>query len=205
VHRYPVSNPDKDAISAARHFEVFSYTGVPVALTDLSGSVLKINTAFARTTSTSTEELVGRPVDSFMHESAKRRIRRCRHDLASGYRNSAWVRVSFAGEATLEPEFDVLMLLLRSHDGAPTYCLDIYRPNPTEPRATSKVTLTRTEFSILQRVADGETNAEIAKRLYFSPNNVAYHVAEMLRKFGARNRAELVSRAYRTCTLGISA
>jgi DNA-binding NarL/FixJ family response regulator len=56
--------------------------------------------------------------------------------------------------------------------------------------------LTSREVSILCLVAAGCTNIEVARRLHISRHTVAQHIAEMLRRAEARNRAELVARAY---------
>jgi DNA-binding CsgD family transcriptional regulator len=51
--------------------------------------------------------------------------------------------------------------------------------------------VTSREMDVLRHVADGLTNAEIAARLFLSPRTVDTHVAALLAKTGARNRAEL--------------
>jgi two-component system response regulator DesR len=50
---------------------------------------------------------------------------------------------------------------------------------------------------VLQLVAAGLTNAEIAAELRLSPNTVKEHASSMFRKLGARNRADAVVRAQR--------
>jgi DNA-binding NarL/FixJ family response regulator len=57
--------------------------------------------------------------------------------------------------------------------------------------------LTVREREVLELVADGLTNAEIAARLQLSPNTVKEHASSMFRKLGARNRADAVQRAQR--------
>jgi DNA-binding CsgD family transcriptional regulator/GAF domain-containing protein len=54
--------------------------------------------------------------------------------------------------------------------------------------------LTRREADVLRHVALGETNAQIAHRLFVSEGTVKSHVKHILRKLGAANRAEAVSR-----------
>jgi DNA-binding NarL/FixJ family response regulator len=57
--------------------------------------------------------------------------------------------------------------------------------------------LTARERQVLQYVAAGLTNAEIAAELALSPNTVKEHASSMFRKLGARNRADAVQRAQR--------
>jgi DNA-binding NarL/FixJ family response regulator len=55
--------------------------------------------------------------------------------------------------------------------------------------------LTRRQFQILQLVALGQTNAEIARALVLSPRTVEMHVANILATLDSRSRAEAVRRA----------
>jgi two-component system response regulator DesR len=57
--------------------------------------------------------------------------------------------------------------------------------------------LTAREREVLNLVAAGLTNAEIAGELQLSPNTVKEHASSMFRKLGARNRADAIVRAQR--------
>lgn len=57
-------------------------------------------------------------------------------------------------------------------------------------------TLTARECDVLQRLAQGLTDHEIAQALTLSPRTVEAHVSNILHKLGARNRAE-AARRYR--------
>lgn len=57
--------------------------------------------------------------------------------------------------------------------------------------------LSAREVEVLEAVAAGHTNREIAAELYLSPHTVKDHVSAVLKKIGARNRAEAVQRAQR--------
>jgi DNA-binding NarL/FixJ family response regulator len=57
--------------------------------------------------------------------------------------------------------------------------------------------LTTREREVLNLVAAGLTNAEIAAELQLSPNTVKEHASSMFRKLGARNRADAIVRAQR--------
>ena len=54
--------------------------------------------------------------------------------------------------------------------------------------------LTRREHEVLEHMAAGETNAGIAQALVVSPGTIKFHVKNILRKLGAANRAEAISR-----------
>jgi DNA-binding NarL/FixJ family response regulator len=65
------------------------------------------------------------------------------------------------------------------------------------PVAVGGQRLTVREREVLERVAVGLTNAEIAADLSLSPNTFKEHASSMFRKLGARNRADAVQRAQR--------
>ena len=58
--------------------------------------------------------------------------------------------------------------------------------------------LTEREHEVLDLIAAGSTNREIADRLFLSPHTVKEHTSVLYRKLRARNRAEAVQRAQRT-------
>jgi DNA-binding NarL/FixJ family response regulator len=60
--------------------------------------------------------------------------------------------------------------------------------------------LTRRELDVLERMAEGLLNREIAERLALSENTVHVHVQHILRKLTVRNRVEAIAR-YRGETL----
>lgn len=62
------------------------------------------------------------------------------------------------------------------------------------PGQGGEAALTRREVEVLRRMAEGDTNAKIARRLVISEGTVKTHVKHILRKLGASNRAEAVSR-----------
>ncbi|UXN26402.1 LuxR C-terminal-related transcriptional regulator [Curtobacterium flaccumfaciens] len=66
-------------------------------------------------------------------------------------------------------------------------------PRPTEVDAVDDGDLTPRERDVLRLVATGVGNREIADGLGISVNTVKYHVANLLRKHGARTRAELAA------------
>src|SRR5919199_931150 len=57
--------------------------------------------------------------------------------------------------------------------------------------------LTEREREVLEMIAAGATNREIADRLFLSPHTVKDHTSALYRKIGARNRAQAIQRAQR--------
>jgi two-component system response regulator DesR len=62
--------------------------------------------------------------------------------------------------------------------------------------------LSEREREVLELIAAGSTNREIAEQLFLSPHTVKEHTSTLYRKLHARNRAEAVQRAQRMGLLG---
>jgi DNA-binding NarL/FixJ family response regulator len=61
-------------------------------------------------------------------------------------------------------------------------------PAPAPPGALD--VLSRREREVLDLLAEGSSNGEIAERLFISAKTAEHHVGSILRKLGFRNRAE---------------
>ncbi|MFJ4103377.1 response regulator [Amycolatopsis japonica] len=99
-------------------------------------------------------------------------------DLLSG------VRVVASGEATLAPTV-TRRLLDRVVTGL-----------PAAPPDDRLALLTGRENEVLQQLARGLSNAEIAELLFLSPGTVKTHVGRILTKLGLRDRVQAVVFAY---------
>jgi DNA-binding NarL/FixJ family response regulator len=74
------------------------------------------------------------------------------------------------------------------------------RSIPAGPRTTTRahpLGLTRREHEVLDLIVDGNTNAEIAERLFISAKTVDHHVSAVLAKLGAPSRSVAASEAVR--------
>ncbi len=65
---------------------------------------------------------------------------------------------------------------------------------PRSPTQVSVESLTARELEVLQWMARGLTNRQIAQRLKISEHTVKFHVGAVLGKLGAQSRAEAVAR-----------
>jgi two-component system response regulator DesR len=80
--------------------------------------------------------------------------------------------------------------------------MSMFEPGAEEEPAQTGPALSAREQEVLQLVATGATNREIASQLHLSPHTVKEHTSALYRKLEARNRADAVLRAQR---LGILA
>jgi DNA-binding CsgD family transcriptional regulator len=62
---------------------------------------------------------------------------------------------------------------------------------PRRPPASGRDTLTPSELRIAGLAADGQTNREIAQRLFITPKTVEAHLARAFRKLRIDSRAQL--------------
>jgi len=114
--------------------------------------------------------------------------------LATGRRDEAVIRLR-AARADLDrwPGWrrDEIDTLLHRLGGGP---LDRVGGGP--PAGEGELTAREREVAIL--LADGLTNAELARRLYISPKTAAVHVSNILMKLGMSSRAEVAAWAVRS-------
>jgi DNA-binding CsgD family transcriptional regulator len=103
------------------------------------------------------------------------------------------------GDCLLDPECaEPPIAPAPTHPSSPSVAGLVPRPGPgcAAPRPAQRVedVLSRRELDVLRLLAAGETNARIATRLVLSEGTVKTHVRNILRKLGAANRAEAVTR-----------
>ncbi len=98
---------------------------------------------------------------------------------------AAAVRAAAAGELLIDR--DVARRLVERTAGEP----------PPPGLAAAARQLTPREWDVLELVAEGGTNSEIAERLVVSEATVKTHVARLLHKLQARDRVQLVVMVHR--------
>ncbi len=72
---------------------------------------------------------------------------------------------------------------------------DLHAGFAAMPEQSGQGLFTPRELEVLGAIGDGLTNKMIARRLDISPHTVKFHVESLLRKLGARTRAEAVAKA----------
>lgn len=63
------------------------------------------------------------------------------------------------------------------------------------PKAREALGISPREITVLEEIAAGHSNKQIAARLHVSPNTVKTHVARLFDKLGARRRTEALRKA----------
>ena len=97
------------------------------------------------------------------------------------------VRVIASGDALLAPA--ITRRVIEDY---------LHRARPPVPDNTALDQLTEREREVLEHVARGHSNSEIAANLYVSGATIKTHVAHLLLKLHARDRTQLVVIAYET-------
>jgi len=63
------------------------------------------------------------------------------------------------------------------------------------PKARAALGISASEMTVLEEIAAGRSNKEIAARLKISPNTVKTHAARLFEKLGAKRRTDAVRKA----------
>ncbi|HKR50210.1 MAG TPA: response regulator transcription factor [Pseudonocardiaceae bacterium] len=99
----------------------------------------------------------------------------------------AAIRAVVAGKAWLDPAVTRRLI-------------DDFATRPEQPMSTSAeiAQLTRREREVLIHLAQGLSNADVARKLFISEATVKTHLAHVMSKLGVNEKAQAVIAAYRT-------
>jgi DNA-binding NarL/FixJ family response regulator len=100
------------------------------------------------------------------------------------------IRVVARGDALLAPSLTRRLL--------DRFAGELARVGADRPRPSDLDELTPRELEVLELLAAGLSNAELAERLVLTEATVKTHVSSVLRKLGLRDRAQAVIVAYET-------
>jgi DNA-binding CsgD family transcriptional regulator/Tfp pilus assembly protein PilF len=116
-----------------------------------------------------------------------------------------WTAIALANDPDLGSAREALEII--DAIGAPAVHQAVLRDRharglavPRGPRATSRANpsgLTARELDVLQLLAEGLSNADVAQALFLSEKTVGHHVSSMLRKLGEPTRSRAVAAALR--------
>ena len=153
-----------------------------VACMDLKGRVQIWNRASERLTGWSRQEMQGSTVDRVIPPNGREERRKAiARTLAEGHSVGTYTRLHRDGTIF---RIEMHMHLIRDKAGEPLAIVAFVTPLPGHG-----VLLTPRQTEILEHIADGRTNDEIAGRLVVSRRTVERHVAAVLDRLGVENRA----------------
>jgi len=162
--------------------EILDLLDVGVACMDLQGRVQVWNRASERLTGWSSEEMLGSTVDRVVPPDEREERRKAvARALAEGHSVGTYSRLHRDGTIF---RVEMRMHLIRDKGGAPLTIAALVTPLPGHGAS-----LTSRQREVLEHIAHGRTNDEIAERLVVSRRTVERHVEAILDRLGAENRA----------------
>jgi DNA-binding CsgD family transcriptional regulator len=189
--------------AAHRHADayrsLFERSGICVAIVDLALRVQEANEPFRRELG-GAAETVGRELFDYLRVGNQTTLRRQFVRLIEGRneRIAEQVLGLRAGDRLTPARLTAVSIRDRSPLVSSILIMlqwDESAADAPAPTARHRV-LTELDARILQGVAMGMSTVNLAAKLYLSRQGVEYHVATMMKKLKAANRAALVSRAY---------
>jgi two-component system response regulator NreC len=88
------------------------------------------------------------------------------------------------------------LLALRQDPSKPVFSAQLEAAMKTAPKSSEEISLTLREKEMLQHIAQGLTNKQIASTLIISVKTVDAHIANVMKKLKVNNRAQLITWAY---------
>jgi PAS domain S-box-containing protein len=161
---------------------ILDLVDVAVSCMDLQGRVQVWNRASEELSGWTREEMIGSTVDRVVPQSALEERRKVvARTLAEGQAIGTYSRVRKDGTIM---HIEMRMHLIRDNQGEPQGIIALVKPLPGHG-----ISLTPRQKEVLEYIANGRTNDEIARRLVVSRRTVERHVASILDRFGVENRA----------------
>ena len=168
--------------------EILDLLDVAVVCMDLQGRVQVWNRASERLTGWSRDEMLGFTVDRVIPSAGREERRKAvACTLAEGQAVGVYSRVHRDGTIF---RIQMHMHLIRDKQGDPLAIAALVTPLPGHG-----VSLTMRQTEVLEHVARGRTNEEIAERLVVSRRTVERHVAAILDRLGVENRTAAATMA----------
>jgi DNA-binding CsgD family transcriptional regulator len=119
--------------------------------------------------------------------------------LAAGTALLQWLDYQrMARSASLEIYLGLValgFLVLGIYVGARAFAARPTAPFDGNPQALASLGISARELEVLQELAAGHSNKEIARKLAVSPNTVKTHVARLFEKLGAQRRTAAIRKA----------
>lgn len=161
---------------------VLDVLDVAVACMDLEGRVQVWNRASEELSGWSREDMIGSTVDRVIPPGGREQRREVlARTLAEGQAAGMYSRVRKDGTIF---RIEMRMHLIHGAQGEPHSIVVIVKPLPGHG-----VSLTSRQKEVLEHIANGWTNDDIARELVVSRRTVERHVAAILDKFAVDNRA----------------
>ncbi len=155
---------------------------VAVACMDLEGRVQVWNRASEELSGWSREEMIGSTVDRVVPPGGRGQRREVvARTLAEGQVTGMYSRVRRDGTVL---RIEMRMHLIPSEQGEPHCIVALVKALPGHG-----VSLTPRQKEVLEHIANGRTNDDIARKLVVSRRTVERHVEDILDKLGVENRA----------------
>lgn len=106
--------------------------------------------------------------------------------------STQWLDALFdhGAEATVSKATDPAALTTLIRETINGRALYLHKPVEAEPSSMTAGVLSARELEVLQLVAAGSTNAEIARKLWITEQTVKFHLSNIYRKLEVGNRTE---------------
>jgi DNA-binding CsgD family transcriptional regulator len=195
----------------------------PAVASDMSGHVVMWNPGAEKLMGRSASQALGRRChdllagrdvfgNRFCHEDCAVRVMCRKGEAVQGFelvldsgRPPVAVHVSIVRLPGSRPDLDTVVHLLEPIDQTGRLARELERlaavpagvASRLEARAASEAPLSRREHDVLEWMAQGLQNKEIAQRLEISLATVRNHVHNLLEKLGVHSKLEAISLAYR--------